>query len=349
MKIVTINIFSLLCLALISSCGDGTGKQVATEVGRLQVETYKVVPEPFNNEIISTADLIANEQLSIIAPISGQVLEIYFNEGQKINKGEPIIRLDDRSWKAQLIGIKAELDAAEKDYERKKILLEIEGSSQEEVDQTYSTVETLKSQLQQLQLNIDIANVSAPFSGILGMRNFSKGAYLRVGDEITSLTELNHLKVDFTLPQEYLNDIKTGKTVRVIIGNDTLEANVYAINPLINAQSRTLNIRALLQQTTGKTIMPGTFAEVLVTTNFIKDALLIPTQAIVPEMDKQTVYLFKSGKAIKKDIQMGNRSADKVHILHGINPGDTIITTGLLQIKDGMTITQQLTNQENSK
>jgi membrane fusion protein (multidrug efflux system) len=335
MKIL-IGIFVFSLATIWSSCGNKTNSDKPGGAGTLQVEAYKVIPKPFNNDVVATAELLASEQVDLMAPISGQVLEIYFKEGEHINKGEAIIRLDDRNWKAQTIGVKAELDAVQKDYDRKKALLAIEGSSQEEVDRTFSTVETLKSQLQQLQVNIDLANVTAPFSGQLGMRNFSQGAFLKAGEIITTLTGINQLKVDFTLAQENQKNIEIGKEILVLIERDTLKAKIYAINPIIDAKSRTINVRALLLQNADKIIMPGTFAEVLVTTNFVNDALLIPTQAVVPEINEQTVYLYKSGKAVRKTIQMGNRTAENVQVLNGIAAGDTVVTSGLLQIKNGM-------------
>ncbi len=329
-----------MLIVALASCGKQKSPTAAGS-SNLQAKGYVVIPEPFNNDLITTAELIANEQVELMAPMAGQVLEIYFNEGENIKKGAPIIRLDDRSWKAQLPGIKADLSATEKDYERKKQLLDVGGSSQEEIDQALSKIELLKSQLQQLQVNIDLANVTAPFTGKLGLRNFSKGAFLKQGDVITTLTAMDKLKVDFSLAQEHLKDIEVGKKIKVLMGPDSLEAEIYAINPLIDARSRTIHVRALLDQPKDKIIMPGTFVEVSVSTNFIKNALLVPTQAVVPEINKQTIYLYKSGKAVKEEVKMGNRTADKVHIVEGIQAGDTIITTGLLQIKDGMGIKLQ--------
>ncbi|MCO6500347.1 MAG: efflux RND transporter periplasmic adaptor subunit [Vicingus serpentipes] len=321
---------------VIISCGSDEAEKSGGGANALQVEAYKIVAQPFNNELITTANLIAEEQVELMAPIAGQVLAIYFKEGERVNKGQTLIRLDDRSWKAQLVGVKAELDAAEKDYARKIELLTIEGSSQEEVDNTFSKVEILKSEQQQLQVNIDLANVSAPFSGELGMRDFSEGAFLKQGDLITTLSANKQLKVDFTIAQIHTKSIEINKPVLVLIGNDTLEANVYAINPIIDAQTRTLNVRALLNQKVDKKIKPGTFAEVLIATDVLEDAILIPTQAVIPSINEQTVYVYKSGKAVRKVIQMGNRNADKVLVLEGLSVGDTVITTGLLNIKEGM-------------
>ncbi len=336
MKKIKQSIFVIGLVLAITSCGNDEAEKSGGLANALQVEAYKVIPQPFNNELITTANLIAEEQVELMAPMAGQVLAIYFKEGERVTKGQTLVRLDDRSWKAQLVGVKAELEAAQKDYTRKKELLAVEGSSQEEVDNAFSKVEILKSQQQQLQVNIDLANVSAPFSGQLGMRDFSEGAFLKQGDIITTLSANNQLKVDFTIAQMHTKSIEINKPVLVLIANDTIEANVYAINPIIDAQTRTLNVRALLNQKADKKIKPGTFAEVLIATGMLENAILIPTQAVIPSINEQTVYVSKNGKAVRKVIQMGNRNADNVHVLEGLSVGDTVITTGLLHIKEGM-------------
>lgn len=336
----------LTALLFFASCGsDAGGEQARGPMSALAVQSYRVAPQPFNNTVALTAELQANEQVQLMAPMAGKVLDIYFNEGEKISEGQAIVKLDDRSWKAQLIGLRAELDAATKDLDRKKTLLTIEGSTQEEIDGVVSQVETLRSQIQQLEINVELANVKAPFSGTLGLRNFSKGAYLKAGDVITVITQLNKIKVDFSLAQEYGSSMKVGKVVQVIVQGDTLNAKVYAISPLIDANSRTISVRAMLNQTGKNTLMPGTFAEVLVATDQVDDALLVPTQAIVPEINDQTIFLYRNGKAERKTVQLGGRTSELVHVVSGISAGDTILTTGLLQVKTGMDITLQSVNQ----
>lgn len=342
----TIGGLALSVVVLLASCGGKAdeGKQRGA-IPALPVESYRVTPQPFSTTVAVTAELQANEQVELMAPMAGQVLEIYFKEGQHVTEGQPIVKIDDRSWKAQLIGLRAELDAATKDLERKKALLTIEGSTQEEIDGVISKIETLRSQIQQLEINIELANVKAPFSGRLGLRHFSKGAYLKAGEVITLITQVNKLKVDFSLAQEYSNSIHVGKVVKVVVQGDTLEAKVYAINPVIETSSRTIGVRAMLQQKGENTLRPGVFTEVLVATNKIDDALLVPTQAIVPEINEQTVFLYRNGKAERKTVQLGGRTDELVHVSAGIEPGDTIITTGLLRIRTGMDVTLQSVTQ----
>ncbi|MEZ4805496.1 MAG: efflux RND transporter periplasmic adaptor subunit [Bacteroidia bacterium] len=340
MKIISKSLPFISIILLLNACSNESAKKEVAG-NSLNVEGFVTRTESFNNKTQTTADLLANEQVEIKTPLSGQVMEIFFKEGESVTKGKLLVRMDDRVWKAQIPGFKAELEVAEKDYERKKDLLSIGGSSQEEIDNAYSKIEGLKSNLEQLYINIDLANIKAPFSGQLGMRNFSKGAFLNQGDLITTLTQTNLLKLNFTLAQNHKNSIQIGKKIKVLIGTDTFNAEVYAINPQINAQSRTLQIRAILEQSKNKTILPGTFAEVLMSSESVNDAILIPTEAVIPSLNEQTVYISMNGKAKRKVVELGNRNADKVHIIKGLNVGDTLICTGLLQIKDGMPINVQ--------
>lgn len=332
--------FFLLSLFVIS-CSSTTEQKNPVSQANLSVEAFQVLSKPFSEEISTTASLLPYEQVTLMAPMSGQVMGIYFKEGSNVKKGERIIHIYDRNWQAQVVGLKAQLESSQKDLARKKALLDIGGSTQEEIDLVVATTETLKSQVQQLQLNIELANVRAPFSGVLGMRDFSEGAFLKEGQAITTITDLSQLKVDFSLPQEYLSSVKLNANVKLLIQKDTINAKIYAIDPVVNSESRTIHVRALLKQNSNKKIMPGAFAEVLVATNFVGDALLVPTQAVVPEINDQTVYVYKNGKAVRKTVILGSRTADMVRIIKGISSGDTVITTGLLQVKEGMGVDLQ--------
>ena len=336
MKISFHHSLALLIILSLFSCKGEENKQVTPAKSALAVEVYVALPQAFNSVFSTTAELLPAEQVELKAATSGQVLNIFFKEGESVLKGDKIVQLDDRDWKAQLLGVKAELDAAEADYERKIELLSIEGSSQEEIDMAYSKIQTLKATMEQLKVNIQLANITAPFSGQLGMRNFSQGAFLQQGAVITTLVDLDHIKVDFKLAQQHKKNVQLGQEVSVLVANDSLKAEIYAINPVIDMQSRTFDVRAILDQPVKKKIMPGSYAEVLISENFLKDAILIPTQAVVPSINEQTVYLYKNGKAQRKVIEMGDRTSDKVLVLKGVEAGDTLITTGLLMIKEGM-------------
>lgn len=325
-------------LLLVAAC---TTEQQQQQQDQLQVKAAQVKVTAFNSDLLTTANVLAFEEVVLKAPINATVLGIEFKEGEKISKGQSIIHLDDRIWKAQLIGKQAQLENAEKDYQRKLTLLDVEGSTQEEVDLAKSNLENLKSEVQKLRVNIALANVKAPFSGVLGMRDFSEGAYLKEGETITTLTNLDKLRLDFAIPQSLLESINKGTVVQCLHDGDTLDATVYAITPQINTASRTVSVRAVLSQDAKHQLLPGAYIQVLVATNHVDGALMVPTQSIVPEIDNQTIFVYKDGIAVRKNVVLGNRSNDMVHVKEGIEAGDTIITTGLLKVKDGMAVTIQ--------
>lgn len=329
--------FSILLFA----CSEGNESKQQDAKSNLQVDGYLVRNGEFNNALTLTAELLPNEYAELKAPVSGQVLDFYFKEGQHVKKGDLLVRLDDRSWNAQLMGLKAQLKNAENDLSRKKALLDIGGSSQEDTDLALANVETLQAQIRQLEVNIDLANVRAPFSGTIGMRNFSKGSYLREGDVITLLTETDQLKIDFAVPQMHQSEVKPGKKVQLLVSGDTLEATVYAVNPIVDPKSRSIQVRAQLSQQKHSPILPGGFAQVVFSTSYSADALLIPTQAVIPELNRQVVYLLKNGKAEKQVVETAGRNADVVQIVTGLQEHDTVIVTGLMQLREGMNVTLQ--------
>lgn len=338
----TRNILFIVFASLwVLSCSEEAEEKDQKQKQSLQVETFEVSKGYYADQFTTTATLMANEEVELKAPFSGQVLRINFEEGSPIKKGQSIIHIDDRAWNAQLSGLKADLEKSEKDQERKKKLLVSGGASEKDLDELKATIEKLKAQIKELEVKIDLAKVKAPFSGVLGMRNFSEGAYLREGDVITKLTETKKLKVAFSIPTGYKNNLVIGDTVRVLVHDDTVFAEIYAISPVINPTTRTIEARAYLQQKNENPILPGTFGEVIIAKDQSSNALLVPTQAVVPEINDQVVYLYSNGKAERREVKIGGRNAKFVQVTSGIEAGDTIVTTGLLQIRKGMPLELQ--------
>ncbi|MEZ4938514.1 MAG: efflux RND transporter periplasmic adaptor subunit [Crocinitomicaceae bacterium] len=341
-KVILIIFASLL----VFSCGKGENKGQKQNQS-LQVESFEVNKGYYADQFTTTATLIANEEVDLKAPFSGQVLKISFEEGSPIKKGQSIIQLDDRVWNAQLSGLHAELEKSEKEQERKRKLLDSGGASEKDMDVLKATIEKLRAQIKELELNIELAKVKAPFSGVLGMRNFSEGAYLREGDIITKLSEIKKLKVSFSIPTDYKDNLVLGDSVKVVVQNDTIFAKIYAISPVINATTRTIEARAFFNQKKENPILPGTFGEVIIAKDKSSNALLVPSQAIVPEINDQIVYVYRNGKAERREVKIGGRNDQFVMVVNGIKEGDTIVTSGLLQIKNGMTLELQTIKRQN--
>ncbi|MFA5420219.1 MAG: efflux RND transporter periplasmic adaptor subunit [Bacteroidales bacterium] len=324
-------------LIFLISCNRAKTETKNTTPSALQVNALILSPRYFESRFIANANLIPYEETELKAPISGTVLAINFQEGQEVLKGQPLVQLDDRIWKARIRGLQAQLSIARSDVERNQSLLEVQGVSQEIVDKANSLIEELQAQVDELQVNISLANVSAPFNGRVGMRNFSLGSYLTQGQTITSLVQKDRLKVDFNIPERLMQFLKKGEEIKMVYQNDTLSAVIYAIDPKVNIDSRTLRVRCEMPNPEEK-YMPGVFVEVIIPVSKDDKALVVPTSAVIPDLNAQTIYVYQGGKARRRTVQLGDRTDKQVRIRSGLNPGDTIITTGLMEVKDQLPV-----------
>jgi membrane fusion protein, multidrug efflux system len=333
-----LKIYSLVFIvsSFLYACGGESGGQGANQPPVIQADGILVKPVPLSSIVTSTANILPLEQVELSSPVSGNVLEIYFQEGQQVKRGQLLVKIDDRAWIAQRRGLEARLSSAESDLNRGQSLLEIEGASQEDVDRLQSEVTNIQAQIEELQVMINLANVRAPFSGRVGMRNFSTGAFLAQGQIITRLVQTNKVRIDFTLPARYSSLIKEGQeiTVKPSASNDTARAKVYAISPMLDVATRSLQVRAMLDND-DNLFMPGDFATVTIDVDQLQDALLVPSESIIPELNAHVVYKVENGRAKRQEVEVGIRTENSVHITRGIVEGDTVLVTGLLQIEDG--------------
>ncbi|MGV8138082.1 MAG: efflux RND transporter periplasmic adaptor subunit [Mangrovibacterium sp.] len=302
----------------------------------LVAEGFVAFPGHFENKMTVTANLLPVESVAIKTPVAGTVLAIHFNEGQSIRQGQPLVQIDDRVWKAQIKGLKAQLLAAGEELKRKEALFSAEGASQEEVETIRSNVQQLEARIEELSVYVALAEVPAPFSGRVGMRDFSVGAYLSQGQTITEIAQSDRLKVDFNLPGRYVSQLSTGKEVTVIANGDSLKAPVYAINPVVDENARTIQVRAMLNNP--KRWLPGDFAEVSLILDVHDSAMVIPTELIVPELGAETVFVSKNGRVVKQKVTTGPRNSKMVLVTGGLSAGDTLLTTGLMQVREGIQV-----------
>ncbi|HBL74505.1 MAG TPA: hypothetical protein DD458_04680 [Prolixibacteraceae bacterium] len=327
-----------LCMGLlIHSCkkaGDGGNKRNLSS--GMVAEGYVIKPSHFENKLTVTANLLPYETVDIKTPVAGTVLSIHFKEGQKVNKGQSLVQIDDRVWKAQIKGLKAQLAAGKEELQRKEALLTAEGASQEEVDAARSGVLQLEAKIEELSVYVSLASVPAPFSGQVGMRDFSVGAYLSQGQIITQIAQSDRLKIDFNLPGRYINQLSAEKEVKVVSNNDTLMASIYAVNPLIDENTRTIQVRALLDNRNNW--LSGDFAQASLILDVQDSALVVPSQLIAPELGAETVFVCKNGKASKRKVTTGVRTEKIVLITGGLAVGDTLLATGLMQVREGIPV-----------
>lgn len=305
----------------------------------LSVNVFVVSPDTISNNIFTTGTLIANEEVQLSSESSGIIREIYLEEGRAVNKGDLLIKINDSDLQAQLNRAEYRLNLAEDREKRQQQLLDKGGISQEAYDATLNEVNVLRAEVALIESQIDKTEIRAPFSGRLGLKYVSDGSYISPNSRIATLQDTDPIKIEFSVPERYAALIKSGTNVRFNVQgiNRELDAEVYAREPGIDTETRTLQVRALSGNKRGD-LLPGMFANLELTLNTINDALMVPTIALVPELQGQKVFLLKNGAVQPQSVQTGLRTDTGIQITDGVAPGDTILTTGLLQVRPGMQV-----------
>jgi len=283
-----------------------------------------------SNALEANGSIVANEYAELHPEISGRITYLNVPEGSLIQQGTVIARINDADLQAQLQKSKVLLDLYEKTEERDRKLLDINGINQADYDLALNNVNGTKAEMAYTQAQIDKTVIRAPFTGVIGLRQVSIGAYVTSSNVIATIQQLDKIKVDFTIPEQYGAAIKKGGVVDVIIdasNNTHRKAIVVAYEPQITPTSRNLRVRAVLEEGKGH---PGAFVKVYINATVDKKAILVPTNSIIPNDKNNQVILVKNGKASFTDVQTGVREANDVEITSGINPGDTVVVTGVL-------------------
>jgi len=303
------------------------------------VESFILKAQDFENKIKVTGNVMASEEVEIRSEISGIVEKIYFDEGKYVNKGDLLLKIEDSELQAQLLKTEYQKKLAEEKEFRQRVLLEREAISQQEYDIALTELNTLKAEIQLIKARIAKTEIRSPFSGMIGFRYVSEGSYISPQVKITTLQNINTLKLEFALPEKYLGQIKIGNNIyfKTQSTNKIYSAKVYAIDPKIDPTTRTIQIRAIYENK-NLDVFPGSLAEIEVVLEEIKNALLVPAEAIIPTFEGTELFVYKNGVAHRVKVQTGVRTGDMVQITQGLNPGDTIITTGILSLREGMRV-----------
>lgn len=292
--------------------------------------------EVVDNKIFVTGSVLSNEEVSLMPEISGKIIAIRFKEGSTVNKGELLVKINDADLQAQLKKLKLqEKLAAEKEVRQKK-LIDINGISKEEYDATLTQLNSVKADIEVLQAQIAKTEIYAPFTGTIGIRKISEGAYVTTSTLIATIQQINPLKIDFSLPEKYSSTVQVNDQLEFTIdGNlSKYKATVSAIEPKVDINTRTLQVRAITSNEKGN-IFPGCFANIELQMSKNEKSILIPTQTLIPILKGAKVYVSKNGVAEERKVITGVRSSDKIQIIEGLNAGDTLITSGLMSLKPG--------------
>lgn len=305
----------------------------------LPINAIVVNGHGLTDQIVATGTVLADEQVDISPEISGRLTSVRFTEGAAVNKGDCLATINDSELLAMIEKNRYTLKLAEEREARQKALLTREAVSQEVYDKSLTELNTVQAEAALLEAQLDKTRIKAPFSGTVGLRQVSEGAYVTPGQRIATLTRTQPVKIEFSVPERFASSVKKGSRIQFTIeGNsNTLDASVYAVEPRIDPLTRALTVRALYPNRNNE-MNPGSFARVEFDLSHMDDALTVPAQAIVPELGGNKVFLYRSGIVKSVNVSVGIRTSDAVQIIDGISAGDTVITTGILQIRDGMPV-----------
>ena len=325
-------VYSLMLVVVFASCkskskqGDNKSKPNHPVI----VDVLIAEKESINDIIEANGTVIPNEFVELRPEVSGRLIYLNLPEGKMISKGTVIARVNDADLLAQMARSRVQMDLAQKTVDRFKQLLDVNGLNQADYDVALNQVNTLKADVVYTQTLVDKTVVKAPFSGVAGLRQVSPGAYVTPATIISSLQQVDEVKVDFTLPEMYSNVIKTGSLVDVEVDAVTKErgrAIILATEPGANTNTRNLQVRALLK---GAKANPGAFVKVYIDAGKNRSSIKVPANCIIPDDRNNQVILVKGGKASFVNIQTGVREANIVEVTKGIEVGDTIVVTGVL-------------------
>ncbi len=336
MRLATKGFAVLFILVVFASC---TSKKQQSTPGRrlsgpIVVDAFVVSRSSISENVQAPGTLKPFEETDIRSEVGGRIVQMNINEGATVQKGTLLVKLFDDDLKAQLRKLKVQLLIREKTAERNEELLKINGISQQEFDLSTLEVENLRADIESTEIAISKTEVRAPYSGVVGLRNISLGAYISPSDVITTIRQVDKLKLEFSVPEKYAKDIRTGYPVifRVDGGHQEHTASVMATENSVDQNTRTLLVRAVV---TGKNpeLVPGLFAKVNLQLGKNENALLVPTQAVVPTIRNKQVVILNGDSVRFAVVETGIRDSAFVEVLHGVNIGDTVITSGLMAIR----------------
>lgn len=319
--------------------GDKQNRTSSTSQGPM-VDVTVLRLTTLRETLSATGSLLPDEEVMLRMEVAGVIEALHFKEGQRVQQGALLVSLHNDDLLAQLKKVRYEIALAKENVFRQRVLLEKGAIAREEFDRTLTTLNTLRADSALLAVNIDKTYLRAPFSGTLGLRMVSEGSYISPATEIAPLVRTNPVKIEATIPEKYYHQVAPGDTLLFRVENAVGQfvGTIYAKSPEIDQSTRTFRLRALAANPDQK-LTPGTFATVSIPLQAYANTIMVPAEAIVPELGVNKIYLLKNGKVAIREIQTGIRTNEAVQVTEGLAPGDTIIDGGILQVRPGGSVT----------
>ena len=305
----------------------------------LNVSGFLIAPAQLNQMINTSGTILPDEEVDLSFETSGKIIGINFTEGTRVRKGDLLAKINDRPLQAQLMKLQAQRKLSEEKEFRQRSLLDKDAISRESYDQVATELQELEADILLVQARIAETELKAPFDGIIGMRMLSEGSFTSPLTKIVRLVKVSPLKIEFSIPERYAGELKPGFPIefRIDGNNQVFRASVYAVEPKVDINTRAIMVRALYPNAKEE-LKPGRFASISLRLAQIDNAVAIPTEAVIPEMDGEKVFVYKSGKAFAVKVTTGLRTESLIQIQEGLNFGDTLLTSGILQLRQDLPV-----------
>jgi membrane fusion protein (multidrug efflux system) len=304
---------------------------------KLNAAGYIIVPTHMSEPVVSIGTLRPDEETDLSFETSGKLVGINFVEGTRVKKGDLLAKINDKPLQAQLQKLQVELKLAQEKEFRQRSLLDKDAISQESYDQIVTDVQGLRADINLVKARISETELRAPFDGSIGLRYLSEGAYINPATKIARLIKNDLIKIEFSIPEKYASEIKVGYPISFVVDSKSYNASVYTIEPKIDILTRVISMRALYPNKNDE-LKSGRYASITVQLSQIDSAKSIPTEALIPEMEGEKVFIYKQGKAQTVKVTTGLRTESRIQITSGLNFGDTLLTTGILQLRQNLPI-----------
>lgn len=311
--------------------------------GPLIADAIIAKPVMLTNNLWIPGELLAAESIEITAETAGRVLKTYFEDGKNVKKGDLLIKLDDENLRAQLNKAKILLQEAKLIEDRQRALFQKEIISAEEFERATTSSASLQADVDLIQAQLLKTEIRAPFSGVLSFRLVSEGSFVQIGQKITQLIDRSSLRLAYAVPEKYAAKVRPGTNARFTTetSSDTFAAIVYAFEPLIDQQTRSIVVRAMINNPS-RFLIAGAYAKVMFALETFDAAISVPTEAVVPDMNGKKVFTVKNGVVEPKMVETGIRLNNKIQITNGINTGDTVLISGILQARPGAAVNPKI-------
>ena len=304
------------------------------------VEAARVQVAQLPQALTAVGSLRSDETVIVRPEIAGRVAQILFREGERVPKGQVLVKLDDSVQQADLAKARANLTLSKTKLERSVDLRNKGFLSSQAKDEAENLFKVAQAEAELMEARNSKTTIRAPFAGTIGLRQVSVGDYVKEGQDLVNLESLDPLKVDFRIPETAVSRLRDGQTLQITLDalpDKAYDGRVFAINPLIDANGRAVVIRAQVPNRDGR-LRPGMFARVRLFTSGMQETLLVPEEALFPVGDDKYVYKVVEGKAARQKIEIGARREGRVEVVNGLAPEDLVVTAGVIKLREGVAV-----------